>query len=372
LQDADEDMDFALQEGREGAAPLLQKFHSDASDCNEDDQDSIADMLETRALIPSCKKFESLEGIGNDHWFDEATLETEIRLLRAMLPFTKVLPALTWESAFEPCFIEAPAPYLTRIEVALQGDRGVFSWKVFEAAPALVSILIGCVNQIPNGTTALQSALRNGALQKLEEMAMINFEDVRDFAIALTGSGCAKRLTCFPFIHYDLTDVCVVALAEALLKATQTFWTHLNLSDVGMGDEGIAALAPLVSQGRMQQVTELSLSGNSGLTKQGIITLAEAIDARGLPKLRASHLSGLLPATDEESILGITTFVHAVTKGCPPLKEFTFDPTHQDVITDMIKAAGWKREVNMHKMREYVRCTGGREAGRDRMRRNDK
>jgi hypothetical protein len=161
-----------------GTAPSLRIFHFDATECNEDDLGSIADMLESRALIPSCKKLDSLVGLGNDHCFDEATLETEIRLLRALLPFTKALPAFAWGNSFEACFLEAPAPYLTCIEVALQGDVGVFSWRVLEAAPALVSILIGCVNQMPNGTRALQSintTLRNGSLQKLEELAMITF-----------------------------------------------------------------------------------------------------------------------------------------------------------------------------------------------------
>lgn len=144
----------------------------------------------------------------------------------------------------------------------------------------------------------------------------------------------------FLYGNHDLTDVGVMALADALLKATQTFLTHLNLSDVGMGDEGIAALASLVSQGCMQQVTELSLSSNGGVTNRGIISLAQAIDARGLSNLRALHLCGMLPATDKETVLGITTLGHAITKGCPPLKDFTFDPAHRDMITVTLSEGG--------------------------------
>jgi HEAT repeat protein len=117
---------------------------------------------------------------------------------------------------------------------------------------------------------------------------------------------------CFPALQFfylyknpNLTDVGVVALAEALSKTTQTFLTNLNLSDVGMGDEGIGALACLISQGRMEQLEELSLSSNSGVTRQGIIALAEAIDARGLPKLRALNLDGLVRETDDETVLGL-------------------------------------------------------------------
>lgn len=175
-----------------GTAPLLQKFLFNATECNEDDLASIADMLEARALIPSCKILESLEGIGNDHWFDDATLETKIRLLRALLPIAKELPAFTWENAFEACFLQAPALYLTCIEVAFEDDRGFFSWRMLEAAPALVTIVMGCRDQISNGTAALQSittALRTGALQSLQGVVLINFDlnvaDVKDFTIAL-------------------------------------------------------------------------------------------------------------------------------------------------------------------------------------------
>jgi Ran GTPase-activating protein (RanGAP) involved in mRNA processing and transport len=257
---------------------------------------------------------------------------------------------------------------------------------MLEAAPALVTIVMGCRDQISNGTAALQSittALRNGALQSLQGVVLVNFdlnvEDVKDFTIALGGVSCAKRLTCLMFINCgldavgarvlaavlsqgcfpalqklflsknpNLTDVGVVALAEALSKTTQTFLTNLNLSDVGMGDEGIGALASLISQGRMEQLEELSLSSNSAVTKQGIIALAKAVDARGLPKLRALNLDGLVRETDDETVLGITTLVHAIAEGCLPLEEFTFDPAHSDVITSILKAANWNGESSMH------------------------
>jgi len=114
-----------------------------------------------------------------------------------------------------------------------------------------------------------------------------------------------------------------VALAEALLKAPQILLTHLSLSDVGMGDEGIAALASLVVQGRLQQLEESSLSRNDGVTKPCSIALAEAIGTRGLPVLRALHLAALVRETDKETVRGITTLVHAITKGRPPLEQFT-------------------------------------------------
>jgi len=307
----------------------------------------------------------------------------EIRLLRALLLFTKALPVLTWKEAFEACFLEAPAPHLS-FEVWVGEEKGVFTWNVLKAAPALVRIDIGYAGQTP-GAIALQSittALRNGALQNLQEVVLrycdLSGGGVRDLTIALAGSGCAKPLTCLKFIHCNidadgaqaladvlcqgtfpalntldlsanhfLTDGGVVALAEALLKAPQILLTHLSLSDVGMGDEGIAALASLVVQGRLQQLEESSLSRNDGVTKQGSIALAEAIGARGLPVLRALHLAALVRETDKETVRGVTTLVHAIIKGRPPLEQFTFDPAHRDTITDILEAAGWVGDVAM-------------------------
>lgn len=77
-----------------------------------------------------------------------------------------------------------------------------------------------------------------------------------------------------------------MALAEALSKSTPACLGSLVLDNVGMGDEGIAALASLVGQGRMEQLTELDISQNAALTQQGIITLARRC-------ARAAHAGGI-------------------------------------------------------------------------------
>lgn len=107
------DIDYTLSPGSlpslttvlaDGAAPLLQHFYFNATDCTEDDPESIADMVEARARIPACPGFECIDGKGDD-WFDDATLETRIRLLHALLPSVKELPLFTWVPALEAPFI---------------------------------------------------------------------------------------------------------------------------------------------------------------------------------------------------------------------------------------------------------------------------
>lgn len=138
-----------------------------------------------------------------------------------------------------------------------------------------------------------------------------------NFADALEGSGCATQLVyltfercefgaermqsladrlgrdAFPELQelylYDcpsIADVGAVALVTALREATQTSLTKLCLHDVGMSDEGITALASLVSQRRLEELQVLDIAKNAAVTEQGIIALARAINARGLPELR--------------------------------------------------------------------------------------
>jgi len=53
-----------------------------------------------------------------------------------------------------------------------------------------------------------------------------------------------------------------------------------------MGDKGIAGLAALVSHGSFKQLEGFMLSDHGGITYEGIILLARAISAYGLPLLK--------------------------------------------------------------------------------------
>jgi hypothetical protein len=283
------------------------------------------------------------------------------------------------------------APHLTLFEIMLdenEDDGAVFSWNVLEAAPAVTEIMIASDVNIPNnphGGTVLQSisaVLRHGAMRNLEGFGLWNCtvdeEDVRDFMDALEKSGCAKRLGIltiygcgvgvqvvsaladllsrgvFPALKIldlgknpNIMDVGVGALTEALLKPTQTFLKELRLTNVGMGEEGISALASLVGQGRLEQLNTLGISGNPALTQEGIVTLARAIDARGLPMLQTFSMKSL----GETTAVGISAIAHALITGCPKLKEINLKGSgpenggHHDAIRGMLAVAGRSGEV---------------------------
>ena len=220
-------------------------------------------------------------------------------LLRALLPSAKKLPSFTWRRDFQACFRERQAPYLMALDVCLGDDVAGFSYDVREAAPVLERLSIKGPEQTPLGATALRSvsaALRNGALTFFEEVDLrkctLGDRDIRDFADALEESGCATRLVNLIFVsrgvgvdgirimadlicrgifpalkcldlpeNPNISDVGVVALAEVLMKSTQPCLESLGLKKVGMGDEGIAALASLISQGRLEHLTWLDISG---------------------------------------------------------------------------------------------------------------
>ena len=80
------------------------------------------------------------------------------------------------------------------------------------------------------------------------------------------------------------------------------------LADVGLGDEGVAALASLVNQGRMEHLEEIYISDNKELTEQRILSLARAIDARGLPMLETFAMMRI----GEMTARGIGAIAYAV------------------------------------------------------------
>jgi len=126
---------------------------------------------------------------------------------------------------------------------------------------------------------SITEVLRHGALHNLLELEMEycfagdgTFQRV---IAALAGSACSKRLQrlkfddckieaegacaladhlgrdAFPTLKYlrisnspSITDVGVVALADALLKGPQTIITNVYLIIVGMADDGMTALVP--------------------------------------------------------------------------------------------------------------------------------
>lgn len=85
-----------------------------------------------------------------------------------------------------------------------------------------------------------------------------------------------------------------------------------------MGDKGIAALIPLVQQGRMGSLERLDISRNGDITDRGIISFAGSINMKGLPVLDSFQMGKLGKLT----AVGISATAHAVINGRPLLKRF--------------------------------------------------
>lgn len=195
-------------------------------------------------------------------------------------------------------------------------------------------------------------------------------DEITDFADALEHSGCAQRLvslhfpSCyltperlqavvgllghggFPALkeldfsgNRDMRDEEVVSLAEALMGATKTRLWNLNLNNWLMGDEGIAALASVVSQGYFEELRKLSFSHNGDITDEGMTALARAIDVRGLPMLETFAMEGLDLMTNR----GVGAITDVLIKRCLQLATIVWGHwglSNKDKVRDMLKTAG--------------------------------
>ena len=351
----------------------------------------LAGVLEARARIPGCKRLECFQGYLG--WLDNISLAARIRILRALLPSVQDLGQFKWRHGFEACFRKVQAPCLTTFAVRLEEvdedeDRAVFSSNVLEAAPAVTRLQIRdfCARLHDAAVWhSISEALRHGALCNLLELEMEfcfggdgNFQRVIH---ALAGSACSKRLLSLTFDDCGIdaggvlvladhlgrdafpalkelritnspriTDVGVVALAEALRKPTQTMLTHLDLINVGMADDGMTALASVISEGRFDELDVLDLSGIMGLTNQGLIASARAIETKWLPVLGNFVLYAL--NDDQVTLLGISAIAHAVIKGCPDLTLIVLTNSgpgedHHEMVLGMLEATGRKGKVSV-------------------------
>jgi len=132
--------------------------------------------LQLRATIPGCRRLEQFDaGRCPWAWLNNAPIATKLRFLRVLLPSVKMLPPLTRNETFEPCFLEASALYLTSFCIELEEGGAIFSSGVLEAAPALRTISIDTQYKVLVGAAVLQpitAALRHGALQNIEVFEM--------------------------------------------------------------------------------------------------------------------------------------------------------------------------------------------------------
>lgn len=165
------------------------------------------------------------------------------------------------------------------------------------------------------------AALHRGVgLRNLEEIKLtfcaLGDAHFSNFLDALKSSGCAERMVTLEFSNCGvgaegaralgdllrrdglpalerldlggndgMGDEGVAALASGLGEAPRTMLKLLDLNYTGMGDVGMVALASVIHQGRMQEVEDFNLGEIPGMTDKGLIALARAIDARGLPNV---------------------------------------------------------------------------------------
>lgn len=191
--------------------------------------------------------------------------------------------------------------------------------------------------------------------------------DSSDFMDALRKSGCATGLVKIEFGHCQLgtggvrilasyitrgafpalndlslyndltvTEAGVLALAEGSLSAPQTCLTSLNIWGEGMGKESVAAVASLIRQGRFEQLAYLNTSENGGISDQGVMVLAQAIEARGLPKLDMLELQGL--DTARVTLAGIQGLAISIIDGSPVLGELIVNSEYQEMVDEMRQA----------------------------------
>lgn len=132
--------------------------------------------------------------------------------------------------------------------------------------------------------------------------------------------------------------------------ATQTLLTVLVLDHVGMSDKGMIALATLIDQGRVEQLTDLNLTESECETDRGVGALAQAIETRGLPMLENLNLSSF--NVEKVAVQGISDIAKALLKHCPRLRRIELRgrgkgdvSIHSDLVKGMLPAAGLAEKV---------------------------
>jgi hypothetical protein len=148
-----------------------------------------------------------------------------------------------------------------------------------------------------------------------------------------------------------VSDEGLIVLAEAMGNTSRSFLRKLVIVNIGMSDRGMAALESVVRHGRLERLEELNLSNNKSVTDDGIIALAQEIDARGLPKLRHITMLGLNKI--KVTTLGFGAIAYAIIKGSPNLKSIRVECNEQEAasvrrtIEGMLRAAGRTASVEI-------------------------
>ena len=220
-------------------------------------------------------------------------------------------------------------------------------------APLLKHLVFDDTNLTTAGAVVLGAALGEDAFAALENLYLVDNEDIGD-------EGCT-------------------ALMEGLKATGQVELSILHMDRVGMGDEGMKALASAVHAGKFVRLESLRCLGTDSKTwinsdneegwevtvakkmvaDEGMRALAEAMaggrreegnERRGeaqrgfvLPELLSVHLTVL---GDEATMPQVIALVDALFWACPLLEELHaifFTEETMDVVTDMAEAVNARR-----------------------------
>lgn len=92
-----------------GTAPLLENFSFPDTQPNVECMDALTGMLEARARNPGCQRLKILH-LHKD-WLSLSPPDSQIRLLRLLLPSIRWVSYFCWNAAFEPTFLEMRPVY---------------------------------------------------------------------------------------------------------------------------------------------------------------------------------------------------------------------------------------------------------------------
>lgn len=298
-----------------GAAPSLRHLGLDFCDFEDEDVEALATMLEARAQNPDCRASEKVDR----YVFIGGSDELSDRVMRALLPSLTELKLEYWNDTYdrnESRFTSVRPPQLKRLEIQFDDNQeGRIavppSVAMLESMPALDSLSYWA--NLLNPTMIVDFEPIILALNGGVAFRNLQASDAWDrMLFALAGAPCALQFTTLELAYTSLSlanlstlstllsentfpmlqdlkltstplgDRGVEILVQGLLTpACGTRLTKLNLSKFEFGDQGMAALARVIREGRFELLEDIDLSHNLNVTDQGMRILARAVQDAG-------------------------------------------------------------------------------------------
>ena len=331
------------------AAPALRILALDSGSFQDEDLEALAAMLESRAARPACRGLDRIEA--SRLLCQSLAVGARCRVLQALLLTVTSLDEFRYDDAYDACFVESPPPRLMSLVVggvavppaavlralpALEDlryhHRGSGAWvnahivpvmasmRSAAALPQLHTLALHKIYLLPaQWTTFLDALVHVPTLSTLElpESSILS-ASVATFAGMVAQDRFPMLASLSLSSSPGIGEEGVVSLAEGLQAAQHTRLVDLNLRSVRMGDAGLTALARVVGTGRFDRLETLSLEWDVAVTDAGVCALAEAVEAhgaRGLPMFAELAAKGLKPVTS----VGVRALASALATHCPQM-----------------------------------------------------